>query len=369
MIKFKPLISLVFLALAAPVSADELLVEVEGSAMKTASLPANVYEARAIANALQSIVQSGAQSLDSFSLVENGKVLFDQISAKSQIDIAGYRVISTNRSGDKFSAKLEVLLIPTGNKKSSLSCRQPTNLDIALTWKGLIKMRSMPFWMNIDQAVLIRQVKAHMKNDEKYNFISNSAGQVSGSSDYSLYEADDKINTNKVSPKYSVTLRIELDTKDTSNLLKREKTLLVRAKSDLIRKGQVINSAVLQSDIELEKQEVLDIGNNSARKNLGDIQNSIAALAQRTVNQAIQKLECRHFKSKIIYSKKMIKIDYGLQDGLLPSDIFSSAETGTKKYYFTVKTITNNSAILYALSDGAAGQSFDGMSIQLLERF
>ena len=97
---------MIAVVLSSAATADELLVEVSGSALKTAELPNNVYEARAIDNALQSIVQSGAQSLESFSLVENGKVLFDQISTQSNIKIAGYRVISTNDLGDKLTVTL-----------------------------------------------------------------------------------------------------------------------------------------------------------------------------------------------------------------------------------------------------------------------
>ena len=71
------------MALSTTLQAERFVVESEGTALKTAELPYSVYEARAISNALQLVLHTGAQSLDSFSLVENGKVLFDQISAQS----------------------------------------------------------------------------------------------------------------------------------------------------------------------------------------------------------------------------------------------------------------------------------------------
>ena len=103
MFKLCTLTFLSLLALAGTVNADRLIVEAEGTAFKTASLPNSVYQARAISNALKSALQSVAQSLDSFSLVENGKVLFDQISAQSNMQIAGYRVLSTKDHGNKLS--------------------------------------------------------------------------------------------------------------------------------------------------------------------------------------------------------------------------------------------------------------------------
>jgi hypothetical protein len=42
---------------------------------------------------------------------------------------------------------------------------------------------------------------------------------------------------------------------------------------------------------------------------------------------------------------------------------------GAKQHYFTVKEMKNNSTKLHSLSEDATGKSFNGMSIQLLERF
>ena len=56
MTKLKTLIAMIAIVLSSAATADELLVEVKGSALKTAGLPNRIFEARAIANALQSIV-------------------------------------------------------------------------------------------------------------------------------------------------------------------------------------------------------------------------------------------------------------------------------------------------------------------------
>ena len=369
MTKFKTLIALIAIVLSSAATADELLVEVSGSASKTAELPNRIYEARAIANALQSIVQSGAQSLESFSLVENGKVLFDQISTQSDIKIAGYRVKSTKKSGNKFTATLEVLLVPAVNKENRLSCRQPENLKIAILWEGIKVKKSMPFWLKFDQATLLGEVTNQVSLDGKFDLSQKSMRQDSANSGYSLYEVNDAGLSKTSDPKYSVSLSLELDTTEYSNPLQREKTLVVKATSDLIRKGKIINSATHQTDASLDKRMLFTVGNTSGRKSLGDIQNSIVALASKTVSQVLQKLECKNFVSKVTYANKAISIDYGLQDGLLPSDIFNSIGTEAKQYYFTVKEMQNNYTTLHSLSEDTTEKLFDGMSIQLLERF
>ena len=124
-------------------------------------------------------MQSGAQSLESFSLVENGKVLFDQISTQSNIKIAGYRVISTKDLGDKLTATLEVLLVPLSSKENRLACRQPSNLDIAIVWKGVSLKKPMPFWLQVDQAALLREVANQVRLDGKFNLIPKSLNEDS----------------------------------------------------------------------------------------------------------------------------------------------------------------------------------------------
>ena len=79
------------MALSTSLQAERFVVESEGTAIKTAELPYSVYEARAISKALHLVLQTGAQSLDSFSLVENGKVLLTTTLTKAEL--AGLQVI------------------------------------------------------------------------------------------------------------------------------------------------------------------------------------------------------------------------------------------------------------------------------------
>ena len=367
MYRFRILISLILLVLSNALIAGELIVEAEGTAIKTAALPNDVYEARAIADALQSIMQSGAQSLGSFSLVENGKVVFDQISAQSNIRIAGYRVLSTKDHGNKFSARLEVLILPLGKNEIALTCRQPVELDIALNWRGVSLKKSLPFWMEIDEQSIKRKIAVTITADEKFNISQRNPTSLDVTSNYSLYESGNSAVPS--APTYTITVGLDLDIKNYTNLLQREKILIVNAKSELNRGPQVINSTHIKADIELDKRGILINSRNSGRKNLEKIQREITTLAQRSVVQTLKQLECKNFSSNINYKNKTLQIDFGLQDGLLDSDIFSSSEAGTKQYYFTVKEMGNNSTTLHSLSQDTNSKLFDGLSIKLLERF
>ena len=356
----------VLMALSTSLQAERFVVESEGTALKTAELPYSVYEARAISNALQLVLQTGAQSLDSFSLVENGKVLFDQISAQSNVQIAGYRVLSTKDHGDKVSARLEILLLPENQNETQISCRQPNNLDLAFQWQGLSIKKSMPFWVQFDELSLTQTIEAMMAANPKFNFQENNSDRSSTSSSYSLYESG---NTPKRSiPNYLLTLSLDLDAK-TTHVIQRKKVLVVKAKSELFRKSKALNGTETKTEMEIEKSGMFVGGSNSRRRDLESIQEAVFELAVGSITQTLHHLECMNFSGKIKLKNKNLEIDYGLQDGLSPDDIFSSIQSGTQQYYFTVKQMNNTSTTLHALTQGKAGKSFDGLSIKLLERY
>ena len=354
------------IALSTTLRAERFVVESEGTALKTAELPYSVYEARAISNALQLVLHTGAQSLDSFSLVENGKVLFDQISAQSNVQIAGYRVLSTKDHGDKVSARLKVLLLPENQNETQISCRQPNNLDLAFQWQGLSIKKSMPFWVQFDELSLTQTIEAMMAANRKFNFQENNSDRSTTSSSYSLYENE---NTPKRSiPNYLLTLSLDLDAK-TTNVIQKKKVLLVKAKSELFRKSKALNTKETKTEMEIEKTGMFVGGSNSRRRDLESIQQAVFELAVESITQTLHHLECMNFSGKIKLKNENLEIDYGLQDGLSPDDIFSSIQSGTQQYYFTVKQMNNTSTILHALTQGKTGKSFDGLSIKLLERY
>ena len=64
-----------------------------GQAFITSTVGSDLFRTRAIENALKQVVLGSDQSLNSFSVVENGKVMLDQIQTSSNIKIVQYDVI------------------------------------------------------------------------------------------------------------------------------------------------------------------------------------------------------------------------------------------------------------------------------------
>lgn len=69
------------------------LVKADGMAIITSQIDKKEYRKLAIEDALQNISTNQNIRLNSFSLVENGKILVDQIQSSSSIEILSFEVI------------------------------------------------------------------------------------------------------------------------------------------------------------------------------------------------------------------------------------------------------------------------------------
>ena len=347
-------------------SASNLLVIAEGTATKTSSISKEIFEKRAISKALQSVVQSSAQSLESFSLVENGKVLFDQISAKADVKIGGYRVISISDKGTRITAKVEVLLVPSKQTLQPMACRQPVGLNIEILWDGVITKKPLPFWLKINPVALREQAVLAVRQDKKFTVHQSVLKTQEDSLSYSLYEK--KTNLQATSPKYQVRIALELSPQERSSLIGKSKSLKVRTKAVLLRKSKVQSEVYLDEEITLERSDLVSQTIGSGLQRFDGAQSALEDYVKNATTQALQNLNCQNFSGSIKKKNHELTIDFGYDDGLLEQDIFSSAKSGTQQYYFTVKKMSGNQTTLRSLSQSKDQRKFYGMKIRLLER-
>ena len=64
----------------------------EGFATITSSINSKEYRKRAIENALQNIALEREQALTSFTIIENGQMLLDQVRSTSKTGIVSYKI-------------------------------------------------------------------------------------------------------------------------------------------------------------------------------------------------------------------------------------------------------------------------------------
>ena len=65
----------------------------EGFATITSSINSKEYRKRAIENALQNIALEREQALTSFTIIENGQMLLDQVRSTSKTGVVSYKIL------------------------------------------------------------------------------------------------------------------------------------------------------------------------------------------------------------------------------------------------------------------------------------
>jgi hypothetical protein len=368
---FHSLVAIYIAMNVGPLHASERLLQVEGSAFRTSEISDEVFRSRAISNALQSVTQSGAQSVESFAIVENGKVLIDQIANKSNINIAGYRVLETRKEDNKFFVRLEVLVLDVKSTAQQLTCRRPSALNIQFTFTGLKLKTQFPYWFSLNEIQFKKDIRQHTNLQENLNLVAESQPIKRQTLSYGLYEtnANDELASPQITPSGRLSLSLEADITSKSDFLQSKKDMTVEAKSTLYKNNAIVSSASQIASITIEESNFLSLKSKSSKDRLDHIKAKIMEISLAAIDKATAPLECQNIVGKTFTKNGKIFFNFGEHDGLLESDIFVSTGSDTSQYYFKVKKLTDNTSELIALSDVTNTSAFANMDIRILERF
>ena len=83
------------------------LIRSDGTAVITSQIDVSEYRKRAIEDALQNISLQTGIELNSFSLIENGKILMDQVQSVSTSNILEYKILSEKVEANNFHVTLK----------------------------------------------------------------------------------------------------------------------------------------------------------------------------------------------------------------------------------------------------------------------
>ena len=125
--------SISIIMLPAAIIASETITST-GYARITSSINKDIFRTRAIENALQKIVLESGQDLNSFSIVENGKVLLDQIQTRSAIKVLQYDIINETIKNKKYHVTVQALLSQGESVAVKNTCKKSSvgQLDFSL---------------------------------------------------------------------------------------------------------------------------------------------------------------------------------------------------------------------------------------------
>ena len=206
-----------------------------GQAYITSSVNKEIFRTRAIENALQKIVLGSGQKLNSFSVVENGKVLLDHIQTSSAVKILQYDVIDEVVKNKKYHVTVKAVLGDMNGPKTSAVCKKATAKRIDFSMDLYTNTDQFPAWALLSKDWVVKELKKY-PFDKDLNFNSMNAGTKNNNDLYKLQDHNQKIIVSDNF--YKLQTEIFFDRELKNNFLKKGIVLSVGIKTILQEKKQ-----------------------------------------------------------------------------------------------------------------------------------
>lgn len=340
----------------------------EGVASITSTLSDNTYRKRAVEDALQNIAISRGQALTSFTIIENGKLLFDQIQSTSKAGVLSYKILSENKKNKQYFVKIEAVVEDRGNQdhnsKISSSCRKSKFPSIDLTLSIEIDPQQFPAWAGLDNDWIFKKL-SKKKFKPNVIFKSNQHLKANGSTKYNLFETSNSSKSSK--NVHHIDLQLVFSKGQAERFFVKEQIIRMTANSQLKRNGKSIESKSQQFDYTIKKKFGVGIPIQSNKKIWKEEKQRIVKSIVEIINNSLDVIGCAYIRAKLKENDKNFYIDYGSFDGITKDDIFVIDSTKSDKFYFSVKEISNTKTQLKLISEANRNELGGGRFVRLVE--
>jgi hypothetical protein len=324
----------------------------EGVATITSKINLAEYKKRAIENALQNIALEREQALTSFTIIENGQMLLDQVRSISQLGILSYKILKESTKDGKYYVKIEAV-VKDGTFDDSDEvlpdfCRKTNLPAVDLNLTLVIDLQQFPAWMDLNTDWVKNEIiKANFR--PRLTFISNSTSNLKENDLYRLFEK----NTANLRSENLYRINLKLNFKKTQNesFFIKDKKLNLALNSVVTRNGQSIGSSSKNLEFTFMRKFGVGIPVQSNKKVWQNEKIQIVNVLIEELQQRLNQLECISINARLKKNSNSYFIDYGKIDGLKVKDIFILETAETQKFYFKIDKLGDRRTQLKLISE------------------
>ena len=339
------------------------IVTFSGSTLITSSIDQEIFRARAIENALQNIVLEGNQSLNSFSLVENGKMLLDQIQSSSKVKILKYDVIKETVQNSRYHVTLKAIIDENTDMAAGNVCKKANveNLDFSIeVFKDDVKL---PFWAAIDREWIVNELT-------KYDFgphlqLAETRPPKKKQNDLYTLFLNEK-NAPKLTNTYKLETKIIFEPSNKHNIIENDIILVANIKNKLKRKEEKIAQRDFTANYVIQKSLFNKSIMAITRGDWDKIKNRFLAVLTKQIERQISELSCLKINPKVIVKGGIPFLDHGQIDGINSNDMFVISSNQTQKTYLKVVNIDDFEIQIEIVSNQATIDDISGQIVEVV---
>ena len=354
--------SISLLMLPAALIAAETITA-SGYAYITSSVNKEVFRARAVENALQKIVLESGQDLNSFSIVENGQVLLDQIQTRSNVKILKYDIIEEKIKNKKYHITLRAILANNDKNKTSNTCKKVNIQSADFSLKIIINQNHFPAWVNLTKDWVLSELRKHAFNPELTTSKSiNSKTNLDNL--YSLYDQKQFLNGPKNIYKLDTEIIIERENKH--NLIEKTTILSAKIKTKLKRNNTIISETQFTQPYRIQQRVYNNLFQTAHRGDWGKIKQHFSNLLKKRLDGQIVALDCVSIEPRVFTKSGTPFVDYGLNDGIELSDMFVIRSESSKKTFLKIVALKPHEAQIQIISKQENIENIEGKFVELV---
>ena len=325
----------------------------------TAQLAESTYRDRALENALHQLILNNTQKIKSFSLVEDGKLLIDQIQSQTNVRIFEYQILDQRRNGSKYELDVKFLYAYVDQDIVSNPCRSvPTKGLETFISLNSYKNSVLP-WVTL-RLDTISEAISRLDHQPSMQLISRN---TVGKKQNNLYRLNRSETSSNV---YEMQAHINYSPSIDRTILGKKSVIDITIDIKTSRNGSDILSHDYVGEFIADHKTINNISLTKSRRNWKETEDQIHSFIAESVENHTRKLNCVAISPDLTLSNNGVSLNIGSAEGIKSDDLIIAKDTSGKEVFLKIEQLKKHTATLSFISKMKNVTSFRPRNVSIL---